>query len=191
MRSRKAWLLATRALAGCGLSAAAIGGLVGANMALAGETVTLIDMGAHLEAIKKNGLKVIMADGQERVAKDVRATDKFSEAGKQDLVVLALNANVIEEVVEDMKALYGPDTVILPLQSGLPWWYFQRLPASLAQGAAGALAGRRVEAVDPQGTISAAIDPARVIGCVVYPAAELSKGDGGPTCLTLPLARGA
>jgi 2-dehydropantoate 2-reductase len=149
----------------CVVGAGAIGGLVGANFHLAGEDVTLVDVGAHLEAIRKNGLKVIMHDGEERVAKDVKAVSKFSEAGKQDLVVLALKTNVIEQVVEDMKALYGPDTMILPLQNGLPWWYFQRL--------GGEFEGRRIEIVDPTGKISDNIEPRRIIGCVVYPAGEI------------------
>jgi 2-dehydropantoate 2-reductase len=149
----------------CVVGAGAIGGLVGANFHLAGEDVTLIDVGPHLAAIRKTGLKVIMDSGEERIAKDVKATDKFSEAGKQDLVVVALKSNVIERVVEDMKALYGPDTMILPLQNGLPWWYFQRH--------GGEFEGRRIEIVDPTGKISDNIEPRRIIGCVVYPAGEI------------------
>ena len=149
----------------CVVGAGAIGGLVGANFHLAGEDVTLIDVGPHLEAIQKKGLKVLMHDGEEKVAKDVKATSKFSEAGKQDLVVLALKTNVIEQVVEDMKALYGPETMILPLQNGLPWWYFQRH--------GGEFEGRRIEIVDPTGKISDNIEPRRIIGCVVYPAGEI------------------
>jgi 2-dehydropantoate 2-reductase len=149
----------------CVVGAGAIGGLVGANFHLAGEDVTLIDVGPHLAAIRKKGLKVIMDSGEERIAKDVKATDKFSEAGKQDLVVVALKSNVIERVVEDMKALYGPDTMILPLQNGLPWWYFQRH--------GGEFEGRRIEIVDPTGKISDNIEPRRIIGCVVYPAGEI------------------
>ena len=149
----------------CVVGAGAIGGLVGANFHLAGKDVTLIDVGAHLAAIRKNGLKVISHDGKEVVAKDVRATDNFRQAGKQDLVVLALKTNIIEKVVEDMKALYGPDTMILPLQNGLPWWYFQRH--------GGEFDGRRIEIVDPSGKISDNIEPRRILGCVVYPAGEI------------------
>jgi 2-dehydropantoate 2-reductase len=149
----------------CVVGAGSIGGLVGANFHVAGEDVTLVDVGPHLDAIRKHGLKVLMHDGQVVHAKDVKATDKFSEAGKQDLVVLALKTNVIEHVVEDLKALYGPDTVILPLQNGLPWWYFQRH--------GGEFEGRRIEIVDPSGKISDHIEPRRILGCVVYPAGEI------------------
>lgn len=150
----------------CVVGAGAIGGLVGANFALAGEEVTLIDVGEHLEAIKKNGIKVVMAGGEERVAREVKATDRFAEAGRQDLVVLALKAHVIEKVVEDMKALYGPDTMVLPLQNGLPWWYFQRH--------GGEFEGRRIDILDPTGRIFDNIEPERIIGCVVFPAAEVT-----------------
>lgn len=149
----------------CVVGAGAIGGLVGASFHLAGEDVTLIDVGAHLEAIQKNGLKVMMHEGEEKFAKDVKATHSFREAGKQELVVLALKAHVIEHVVDDMKALYGPDTMVLPLQNGLPWWYFQRH--------GGQFDGHRIDLLDPTGKVSDTIDPRRIIGCVVYPAAEV------------------
>ena len=151
----------------CVVGAGAIGGLVGANFHLAGIETTLIDVGPHLEAIRSKGLKVVMHDGEERIAKDVRATDSFAEAGPHDLVVLALKTNVIEKVVEDMKALYHDDTMILPLQNGLPWWYFQRH--------GGEYDGRRIDIVDPTGKISENIDPRRIIGCVVYPAGEIME----------------
>jgi 2-dehydropantoate 2-reductase len=151
----------------CVVGAGAIGGLVGANFALAGEEVTLIDIGPHLEAIRRHGLKVIMHDGEERIAKDLKATDSFSEAGRQELVVLALKSHVIGQVVEDMKALYGPDTMVLPLQNGLPWWYFQRH--------GGEFEGRRLGIVDPTGRIADNIEPRRIIGCVVYPAGEVAS----------------
>jgi 2-dehydropantoate 2-reductase len=123
-------------------------------------------MGAHLEAIRRNGLRVLMHDGTERHAKGIPATDSYAEAGKQDLVILALKAHVIEHVAKDMRALYGPDTIVLPLQNGLPWWYFQRH--------GGEFEGRRIELLDPHGTIAAHVEPERILGCVVYPASEVT-----------------
>jgi 2-dehydropantoate 2-reductase len=149
----------------CIVGAGAIGGLIGAKFALAGEDVTLIDIGAHLEAIKENGLKLIMADGEELVAKDINATDDMAEAGPQELVVLAVKANVIAGIAPAMRALYGNDTAVLPVQNGIPWWYFQRH--------GGAFEGRRIETVDPGGKIAEQIEPERIIGCVVYPAGEV------------------
>ncbi|MCH7477587.1 MAG: 2-dehydropantoate 2-reductase [SAR324 cluster bacterium] len=149
----------------CVVGAGAIGGLVGVKMALAGEDVTLIDVGPHLDAIRKNGLKLISPDGTEEVARDLKATSNMAEAGKQDLVVLAVKTHIIETIVKDLRALFGPDTMILPIQNGLPWWYFQKH--------GGEYDGRRLETVDPNGVIAANIEPERIIGCVVYPAGEV------------------
>lgn len=149
------------------VGAGAIGGLVGAKMALAGEEVTLIDIGEHLEAIRKNGLKVNMADGEELLVKDIKATDSFAEAGKSDLVILSLKAHVIEQVAKDMRALYGPETMVLPMQNGLPWWYFQNH--------GGEHDGKAIKILDPKGILARDIETERLIGCVIYPAAEITE----------------
>ncbi|MEN8197061.1 MAG: 2-dehydropantoate 2-reductase N-terminal domain-containing protein, partial [Pseudomonadota bacterium] len=94
----------------CVVGAGAIGGLMGAKFALAGEDVTLIDQGAHLAAIKENGLKLIWEDGSEHVVKDIKATDKVSEAGPQDLVILGLKAHFLDQVAPAVPSLLGPDT---------------------------------------------------------------------------------
>ena len=151
----------------CVVGAGAIGGLIGVKMALAGEEVTLIDVGEHLSAIRSNGLKLIMADGAEHVAKDVRATDSFVDAGKQDLVFLALKSHVIASVAKSMQALYGPDTMVVPLQNGLPWWYFHKH--------GGEYEGHRIEIVDPTGEIGDNISVDRIIGSVVFPAAYIKQ----------------
>lgn len=149
----------------CVVGAGAIGGLVGVKLALAGEEVTLVDIGAHLEAIRKNGLKVIGPDGKEQVARPAKAVSTVAEAGPQDLVILALKTQHIASVAKSLSGLFGPDTCLVPVQNGLPWWYFQRH--------GGPYDGRRLETCDPTGEIGAAIDPARIIGCVVYPAGEV------------------
>jgi len=149
----------------CVIGAGAIGGLVGVKLALAGEDVTLVDIGAQLEAIRKNGLKVVSPDGKEEVARPRQAVSSVSEAGKQDLVVLALKTQHIASVAKSLGAVFGAETVLLPMQNGLPWWYFQRH--------GGPYDGRRLETCDPTGEIEAAIDPARIVGCVVYPAGEV------------------
>ena len=151
----------------CVVGAGAIGGLVGVKMALAGEEVTLIDVGEHLSAIKKNGLKLIMADGEELHAKDIKATSSFAEAGKQDLVILALKSHVIASVSKDLQALNGPDTMIVPVQNGLPWWYFSKH--------GGPYDGQSIEICDPDGTIGRNIDVERLIGCVVFPAGAIKE----------------
>ncbi len=151
----------------CIVGAGAIGGLMGAKFALAGEEVTLVDQGAHLAAIRKNGLKLIWQDGSEAVARDVAATDTLAEAGPQDLVILALKAHYLEQVARQIPALMGPETVIVTVQNGIPWWYFHKH--------GGPHDGHRLESLDPTGVLSKNIDGDRIIGCVVYPAADVPE----------------
>ncbi len=149
----------------CVVGAGAIGGLLGVKLATTEEDVTLIARGAHLAAIKKHGLKLIMADGTEHVAGDVHATSNMRECGQQDLVILGLKAHQLPPAVDDITALIGEDTVVLTTQNGLPWWYFQRH--------GGPHDGHIIKALDPHGYLSAKIDPRHIIGCIAYPAAEL------------------
>ena len=95
----------------------------------------------------------------------MRATDDYREAGPQDLVILAMKANQLEAVVGELDKLCGPQTAVVTMQNGIPYWYFQKH--------GGSLEGTRVASVDPRGAIMAGIPAERVIGCVVYPASEL------------------
>jgi len=149
----------------CVVGAGAIGGLMGAKLALAGEDVTQIARGAHLEAIRQNGLKLIEEDGTEHVARQVKATSRLSEAGAQDIVILALKAHQVEPIAKELPALFGPGTIVVTTQNGIPWWYFQKH--------GGEFEGRRVETVDPSGTLMASVEVERILGCVVFPAAEI------------------
>jgi 2-dehydropantoate 2-reductase len=150
----------------CIVGAGSIGGFVGAKLALAGEDVTLVARGANLQAIRSQGMRVIMHDGTEQVARNVRAAGSPAEAGPHDVVILAMKAHQVEPVAKDLAALFHEDTVVIPMQNGIPWWYFQRH--------GGEFEGRVVTTVDPSGAITAAIHPRRIVGCVVYPACELA-----------------
>ena len=149
------------AIVGCG----AIGGYVGAKLALAGEAVTLIVRGATLEAVRERGITLHMSDGRTLVAHDLTATSDYAGAGAQDLVILAVKAHQLEAVARQVPELFGRDTVVVTMQNGIPYWYFHRH--------GGALAGSIVRSVDPEGVISRLIPAERVLGCVVYPATEL------------------
>jgi 2-dehydropantoate 2-reductase len=149
----------------CVVGAGAIGGLVAAKFALAGNDVTVIDQGVHLAAIKKNGLKLEWHDGKVETAK-VKAVDKAADAGKQDIIVLAVKAHFLDQVVRDIDQLLGPDTIVLTVQNGLPWWYFQKL--------GGQYDNQRLKSLDPSGVLTKKIDTNRIIGCVVYPAAAVT-----------------
>jgi len=150
----------------CVVGAGSIGGYVGVKLAAAGEDVTLIARGANLEAIRVRGMRLTMADGTDYIAPGIKATASLAEAGPQDVVILAMKAHQLASVARDLHHLLHAGTVVVPMQNGIPWWYFQRH--------GGPFEGRRIESVDPGGTIAAAIDPARIIGCVVYPACELA-----------------
>jgi 2-dehydropantoate 2-reductase len=144
--------------------AGSIGGLLGARLALAGEDVTFIARGANLEAIRRNGFKLIEEDGTERVAASVKAA-AVGEAGPHDVVLLAMKAHQVTPIAKDVRALFGPDTAVVTLQNGIPWWYFYKV--------GGEYEGRPVKSVDPDGAIAANIESERIIGSVVYPASEL------------------
>jgi 2-dehydropantoate 2-reductase len=147
----------------CIYGAGAIGGYIGVLMKLAGADVSLIARGAHLEAIRANGLKLLIG-GEEKTAK-MTATADPAELGHQDFVIIALKAHQAWEVADQMRPLLGPNTAVVTAQNGLPWWYFH--------GFEGQFSDRRIESVDPGGRQWDAIGPQRVIGCTVYPAAEI------------------
>ncbi len=147
------------------VGAGAIGGYLGTRLALAGEDVTFIARRRNLEAINADGFRLLLEDGTQEHARTVRAVERMADAGPQDVVLLTLKAHQLREVVDELPALYGPDTVVVSMVNGVPWWYFHAL--------GGPHEGRAVTRVDPDGAIARAIPPERVIGSVVYPAAEL------------------
>ena len=147
----------------CIYGAGAIGGYLGVQLSLAGEDVTLIARGPHLEAMRQDGLKLLI-DGEERVARPV-CTDDPSEAGPQDYVIVTLKAHSTSAVVGPMQALLGSETAVVTAANGVPWWYFYELE--------GPWRDHKLESVDPGGVQWEAIGPERAIGCVVYPAAEV------------------
>lgn len=151
----------------CIVGAGAIGGYLGAKLALAGEEVTLIARGAHLQAIQEKGLRLRSSDHIEDLIKDIRATQSIEEAGKQDVVIVALKAQSVPSVAPSLPALYHDETMVATAQNGIPWWYFRKIDTPYAD--------YRIQTVDPEGTVEANIPIDRVIGCVVYPAAELAE----------------
>ena len=147
----------------CIYGAGAIGGYLGASLALADNDVTLIARGPHLEAMRKDGIR-LLKDGEERVARPV-CTDDPGEVGVHDYVFVAVKAPSIPSILEPMQSLIGPETAVVTATNGIPWWYFHRLE--------GPWENHRLESVDPGGEQWNRIGPERVIGCVVYPAAEV------------------
>jgi 2-dehydropantoate 2-reductase len=147
----------------CIVGAGAIGGYLAAHLAQAGAEVTLVARGAQLDAIRNHGLTLI-ENGAE-TSHRLRAVRSPAEAGAHDVVVLGVKAHQIAPLAAELPALLRADTTVVPMQNGIPWWYFH--------GLAGPHEGRRVDAVDPGGAIAAAIPSSAVVGCVVYPACEI------------------
>lgn len=150
----------------CVVGAGSIGGYLAVLFSRAGHDVTVVARGAHLAAIRAEGLRLVTDDGPEQVAPNVVATEFTHGVGTQDLVVLAVKAHQVGAVAPQLGALFHEDTMLVPMQNGIPWWYFQRH--------GGPFEGCRVKSVDPDGVIASTIDPKRIIGCVVYPAAAIA-----------------
>jgi 2-dehydropantoate 2-reductase len=146
------------------LGAGAIGAYVGAALARGGSDVTLIARGPHLEAMRQHGVRVMSPRGDFEA--HPAATDDLDALSQADVAFVALKAYSLPALAERIGAALGPETVVLPAQNGIPWWYFQSHP--------GPLADATIESVDPGGVISRSIDPERVVGCVVYCSTEIT-----------------
>ncbi|MGJ8605315.1 MAG: 2-dehydropantoate 2-reductase [Marivita sp.] len=147
----------------CVFGAGAIGGYMGVKLAQAGADVSLVARGPHLAAMQANGLRLIEEDSEARV--QVTASDNPADLGVQDYVIVTLKAHSVPPVVEKMKPLIGPNTTIVSGVNGVPWWYFHKI--------GGAHEGTRLESVDPGNAQWDGFGPDSVLGCVVYPAAEV------------------
>ncbi len=149
----------------CIFGAGAIGGYMGAKLAKAGADVSLVARGPHLAAMRDKGLTLIEEDGTFTVP--VTASEDPAELGPQDYVIVTLKAHSVPPVVDRMQPLIGDDTTIVSGVNGVPWWYFYGLD--------GPLANTRLESVDPGAKQWDGLKPERVLGCVVYPAAEVPE----------------
>jgi 2-dehydropantoate 2-reductase len=145
------------------LGAGAIGAYVGAALARGGTDVSLIARGENLEAMRRNGVKVLSERGDFEAHPP--ATDDPTEVGPVDFVFLGLKANSYATSGNLLNPLMHEDTAVIAAQNGIPWWYFH--------GVDGPYAGRQIETVDPGGAVTAVIPPERAIGCVVYAGTEL------------------
>ncbi|QOZ25112.1 2-dehydropantoate 2-reductase [Bradyrhizobium sp. CCBAU 51753] len=147
----------------CIYGAGAIGGYLGVEFMRAGADVSLIARGAHLAAMRQNGLKLLIGD-EERVVHP-RCTDDPRELGEQDFIIISLKAHSITGVIEQMQPLLGPRTRIVTAVNGIPYWYFYKH--------GGRLEGSTLESIDRGGRQWRELGPERAIGCVVYPATEI------------------
>ena len=151
----------------CIFGAGAIGGYLAACLHDAGADVSLIARGQHLNAIKENGLKLEI-NGEIRSFK-LNASDNPADFGRQDYVIIALKAHGISHITETIQPLLDPDTAVVSAVNGLPWWYFYKANTDTE------LDDKPLMSVDPEASIWNNMGPERAIGCVVYPACEISK----------------
>ena len=136
--------------------AGAIGAYMGALMARAGLDVTLFARGPHLRAMQERGIRVRSAEGDFEARPAV--SGDLEAVGQADVVFLGVKAHSLVDLAPRLKPLFGPETAVVGMQNGVPWWFLE---------------GMHLERVDPGGAISAAIEPRRVIGSIVYFATEI------------------
>ncbi len=147
--------------------AGAIGSWLGAKLAQAGHTVSAVARGDTLAALQAHGLR--LQQGDDTLAVAVNAQANPADIGVQDLVIVAVKAPAMAQVAKAIAPLLGPDTVVLTAMNGVPWWFFE--------GFGNALAGTRLNAVDPDGSIAQAVPGHHIVGCVVHASCAL-KGPG-------------
>jgi len=145
--------------------AGAIGGYIGARLAKAGGDVVLFARGSHLQAMQDRGLRVVSPDGDFEVRPEV--TGDLNTIGRADVIFLGVKAHSLTTLAPQLRPLFGPDTVVVSTQNGIPWWYFQ--------GYGGELEGLHLDRVDPGGVIAAAIEPRRVVGSLAYFSTDIAE----------------
>ncbi|MBI1747686.1 MAG: 2-dehydropantoate 2-reductase [Acidobacteria bacterium] len=140
------------------IGAGAIGAYIGALMTRAELDVTLFARGPHLRAMREHGLRVQSRAGNFEVRPKV--TDALESIGLTDVVFLSVKAYSLPELAPRLRPLLGPETTVVSLQNGVPWWFFQNFP--------GEFQDLRIERIDPGGVMAAAVETRRIVGSIVY-----------------------
>jgi 2-dehydropantoate 2-reductase len=146
----------------CIYGAGAVGGLIAGRLAQAGHGVSVVARGAHLTAIRKDGLRILHEEKQTVV--NVKADSDPARLGPQDCVIVAVKGQSLPDVAAAIGPLLGADTSIVTAMNGVPWWFFDRLAFG-----GGKL---RLETLDPGGKLSSAMPTDRIVGCVIHLAAS-------------------
>jgi 2-dehydropantoate 2-reductase len=142
----------------CIYGVGAIGGWLGVHLAQAGCIVSAVARGATLQALRSQGLTLHQAGVTHTVA--VQASDQPADLGVQDVVVVSVKAPALADVAAHIAPLLGPHTVVFSAMNGVPWWFLQ--------GFGGAVAGTRLQSIDPTGVIAQGMPAAHVLGGVVH-----------------------
>jgi 2-dehydropantoate 2-reductase len=147
------------------LGAGAIGGYVGAALARGGADVTLIARGAHVAAMRENGVRVLSPRGD--FAAHPPVTDDIGAVAGADVVFVSLKAYSLPDIAPRLGQLLKPDAAVIWAQNGIPWWYAATAGIPAADGQDG------LQSVDPGGVIARSIRPEHNVGCVVYCSTEI------------------
>ncbi|MGQ0708424.1 MAG: 2-dehydropantoate 2-reductase [Rhodoferax sp.] len=142
----------------CIVGAGAIGGFLGTRLAAAGLAVSALARGATLQALRRQGWRLVEAEGTLQAPLH-RASDSAAELGVHDLVFIAVKSQALPALAPQLTPLIGPHTVVVPAMNGVPWWFCQGVPG---------LDGAPLQCVDPQGAIAPALPLPQVLGCVVH-----------------------
>lgn len=151
------------------VGAGAVGGVLAGFLASSGRhELSLLARGAHLAAIRERGLTVHSPEGTKHGR--LPASDRAADLGPQDVVIVTVKGHALAALAPSLPVLFGPGTVVVAAQNGIPWWYLH--------GADPSVPGGPLEVVDPGGAIWAAIGPERVAACVmeVLPARIVEPG---------------
>jgi 2-dehydropantoate 2-reductase len=168
----------------CIFGAGAVGGHMAAKLAARGHEISVVARGAHLEAIRKNGLKLL--HGKDTIVGRVRAAERAQELGPQEAVFVTLKANALGVFADQCAPLLGKDTAVVFVQNGIPWWY-----------------DRRLTRLDPDGRLARAVPADSIVGGVAYSANEIVEPGvienhvpgnnmfviGRPDCVDTPLIK--
>jgi len=146
----------------CVAGAGAIGCTLAARIGLSGQPINVFARGQTLETIQSNGIHLTDLEGSHQV--HVNASNNAETLGEQDVLFLCTKAPSLAGLLASIQPLIGPETVVVPVVNGVPWWYFH--------GEGGRFDGQRIEAVDPTGALGTALDLNRVVGCVVFITAQ-------------------
>jgi 2-dehydropantoate 2-reductase len=149
----------------CIVGAGAVGCTLAARLGASGKAVNVLARGETLHAIREHGVQLTDRDGVHRVA--VRAESDCLSFGEQDLIFICTKAPALAHLLPTLRPLVGPQTIVVPVVNGVPWWYFHGDP--------GRFGGQRVEAVDPGGALSDALTLDHVLGCVTFITAEVDR----------------
>jgi 2-dehydropantoate 2-reductase len=153
----------------CIYGAGALGGAVAAKLAVTlaeDVTISVVARGAHLESIRRDGIRLWEAEAASALNARVVATDDPVDLPPQDLVITGLKGHQLGPAAGGIAQLLKPTTRVVMILNGIPWWYFHRDTAS-------GHAERQIEELDPDSRLWRLIGPERAIGCIAHQGAEV------------------